>query len=235
MTTTTTPAAPLESAAQSAARTRSVQADCGTIRRIIADAVDAFADGRYRNARYGLSIAQRLQQRARRDLTAPVVGGYTTRPATAAQVALRNELDALRVEIDDARTPIYRLDRQYEAATGYDDGAPDPWTIADAPASTAPQPEHVEFYGWRWFDGTNTYHSACVVVDGVVIFREPYAYGYGYQYETTCLAGYLAWRGEVADTMAPRTFFDARGVDFTSTVYDVKRKREMTLHVPYAD
>lgn len=49
------------------------------------------------------------------------------------------------------------------------------------------KPKNITIVGRRWFDkiNGNTYHSVSVVVDGVVVGHEPFAYGYGDGYIQT--------------------------------------------------
>jgi hypothetical protein len=82
----------------------------------------------------------------------------------------------------------------------------------------------IHISGRRWFDrkNGNTYFSSSIYVNGVLVERIPYEYGYGEQYLRDSMKllinkGYL-----------PRaTYAEQRGIRFTTEVADVARKSDL--------
>ena len=84
--------------------------------------------------------------------------------------------------------------------------------------------------GRRWFERTNgnTYHSAEIYVNGVFVYKIPFTYGYGNQFEHNAFEwlkknGYI----ETADKGAPSIYCRENGIEYHTTVSDVKRKKDL--------
>jgi hypothetical protein len=93
---------------------------------------------------------------------------------------------------------------------------------------------HVQVIGRRWFDGTNTYFSATVELDGEEVVNIPFEYGYGGHYRYRALAKLHAERPELfrEDPLGPlafgyRSLQPADNVRICHTVSNVKRKRDL--------
>lgn len=90
--------------------------------------------------------------------------------------------------------------------------------------------------GRRWFKRGpgNTYYSALIVVDGKVVYRIPYAYGYGDTYEQDAANwleknGYLSGRQRMPNGSREPLwqYCSDRGIAFLSTCSEVKRKKDL--------
>jgi hypothetical protein len=98
----------------------------------------------------------------------------------------------------------------------------------------------VSTYGYRWFDGNNTYHSVIVFIDGEEIFRSKVMeHGYGYHYEHTGFREFLKFtnQGKPSDygPVAPRRWYEEHGIDYETNVFDVKRKKDLFLFAPFGN
>lgn len=88
----------------------------------------------------------------------------------------------------------------------------------------------IQVIGRRWFERTNgnTYHSATLIVNGDTIGHEPFAYGYGSQYEQTARAILLnAFTIEGLDNLSPMWSICDQGHKFNSNATDVQRKKDL--------
>lgn len=89
----------------------------------------------------------------------------------------------------------------------------------------------IQIIGRRWFDRVNgnTYHSSELLVNGILVFREPYQYGYDSQYE------YTALRWLQSNYQMPKKWSDMSpvwrlrdyGITVNSSVSDVSRKKDL--------
>jgi hypothetical protein len=90
--------------------------------------------------------------------------------------------------------------------------------------------QNVVVVGRRWFEKTNgnTYHSAEIYVNGKFAHKIDFTYGYGYQFE------YNAWEWlkkngyfkNVSDS-SPGRWCRENGIEWSATVADVKRKKDL--------
>lgn len=82
----------------------------------------------------------------------------------------------------------------------------------------------VSVHGRRWFEKTNgnTYHSVRVLVNGLEIGRDNFAYGYGDQYKQTAVE-ILDGALEYPLTIQARE----RGILLDIDVVDVMRKKDL--------
>ena len=99
--------------------------------------------------------------------------------------------------------------------------------------------DQVQFLGRRWFESSygNTYHSATVAVlpkgsdRWIEVGSSGIHYGYGNQYEQTgreiLEAAYSMPRGWGKDRRRPLWKLQDYGVQFLSSVRDVKRERDL--------
>jgi hypothetical protein len=89
----------------------------------------------------------------------------------------------------------------------------------------------ITIIGKRWFDKVNgnTYYSAIGLVNGKQETEIKFSYGYGVQYEQDTIAALRA-KGFLKETdeKYPKsaTFKDV-GIDFYSSVSDVRRKKDL--------
>ena len=88
--------------------------------------------------------------------------------------------------------------------------------------------------GRRWFEKVNgnTYHSVDVYVNGDHVGREPFAYGYGSQYEQTALeilykAGIYTKDPEAKYSRVLWRTVDDNGDKLISSGTDVARKKDL--------
>lgn len=96
--------------------------------------------------------------------------------------------------------------------------------------STETNIRHVHVAARRWFDGTSTYHSVRVLVDGDEVVNEPFVYGYGSQYEQTAVEGLIlagVLDGTLESIFPLSLHLRERGVKYTTDVVDVTRKRDL--------
>lgn len=84
--------------------------------------------------------------------------------------------------------------------------------------------------GRRWFQRTygNTYHTADIYVDGVLVHTLPVQYGYGSQYSYNAVE-WLKANGYLPSdlTTFPRYYCEERGIAWVDTVTDVRRERDL--------
>ncbi len=94
----------------------------------------------------------------------------------------------------------------------------------------------ITIIGRRWFRKPvgNTYHSAEILVDGVLVHKIDYAYGYGIQYNHNAKVwltqnGYLPGIEVKAGTPGESLwrYCERQGITLVDTVTDVKRKRDL--------
>lgn len=95
----------------------------------------------------------------------------------------------------------------------------------------------VTIIGRRWFERVNgnTYHTAQIIVDGELIGKTPFQYGYGNQFEWNAWSwleehGYMPNREHSKNGSAEpgwRYFRDKHGLKYYVEVIDVKRKKDL--------
>jgi hypothetical protein len=97
-------------------------------------------------------------------------------------------------------------------------------------------PKSLTVVGRRWFNRLkgHTYYSAEIYVDGESVHKIPYAYGYGTQYECDAFDwleanGYLPGRQHHENGSAdpPWAYCQDRGIQYTRTVSEVRRKKDL--------
>ena len=83
--------------------------------------------------------------------------------------------------------------------------------------------------GKRWFERTNgnTYHSVDVYVDGELIGREPFTYGYGDGYKQTALDILTKVRPDIAGDVTVLWHLRDKGHKIITSVADVARKKDL--------
>ena len=91
--------------------------------------------------------------------------------------------------------------------------------------------------GRRWFDriNGNTYHSAEAFVNGKLIGRVAFEYGYGDQWQWTAAeilekAGYMPKREKFESTGGSESLWrycEKHNIDLVSTCSDVQRKKDL--------
>jgi hypothetical protein len=91
---------------------------------------------------------------------------------------------------------------------------------------------HVQVMGRRWFDGTSTFFSATVLLDGKEVVRIPFEYGPGDHYGYRALANLQEQKPELFEAperlaFGYRSLQPADNVRICHTVSDVKRKRDL--------
>lgn len=92
----------------------------------------------------------------------------------------------------------------------------------------------VVLVGRRWFNCGSTYHSCEIILDGKLVHKIDYTYGYGNQYE------WNAWKWLEANGYAPGrehssngskeppfSYCECKGIVYTTTVTDVSRKKDL--------
>lgn len=87
----------------------------------------------------------------------------------------------------------------------------------------------LEIHGRRWWQKTygNTYHSVEVLIDGVKVAHEPFAYGYGNEYSATAVK-LLKHAGIVPkDHHARSAYFLSDLFEVFEAVEDVERKKDL--------
>ena len=89
------------------------------------------------------------------------------------------------------------------------------------------KPKTITAIGRRWFERTNgnTYHSTEVYIDGVLLKRVPYEYGYGSQWEQTAQEVLKAAGYDLAYPLSMSC--RDKGITYVSSVTDVSRKRDL--------
>lgn len=99
-----------------------------------------------------------------------------------------------------------------------------------------PKTKSIVIVGRRWFEKTNgnTYHSAELYVNGSLVHKIDYAYGYGSQFEWNARRwldeqGYLPGIENRLGTPGESlwTYCDRHKIAYTCTVTDVARKRDL--------
>lgn len=91
------------------------------------------------------------------------------------------------------------------------------------------KPQHITVIGRRWFERVNgnTYHSVSVYVDGDLLERVPFTYGYGSQFEQSA-SDVLANAGLVPKgTYTLSRYFREHNVSYVCEVSDVARKKDL--------
>jgi len=91
--------------------------------------------------------------------------------------------------------------------------------------------QNIIVVGRRWFERTNgnTYHSAEIYVNGHMVHKIGFTYGYGSQYEWNAFE-WLKTNGYIKTLpyrCCPSTYCRENGIVWNSTVTDVKRKRDL--------
>lgn len=90
--------------------------------------------------------------------------------------------------------------------------------------------------GRRWFNRGpgNTYHSVEIHLDGNLVHKIPFAYGYGDQWEWNAWEwldanGYTPGREhhENGSAEMPRFYCERMGIMYTRTVTDVPRRKDL--------
>lgn len=94
-----------------------------------------------------------------------------------------------------------------------------------------PLPKSIHIAGKRWFDRVNgnTYHTAEIFVDGVLVHTTEREYGYGYQFETTAIH-WLQSVGYPCPDLSrelPRKWAERTGCTYAASVADVSRKKDL--------
>lgn len=91
------------------------------------------------------------------------------------------------------------------------------------------KPRSIVVLGRRWFQRTNgnTYHSVNVYVDGALIDRVPFTYGYGSHFEQTacdvlCKHGYLP-----SHTYPLAPYCREHNIECVVDVANVSRKKDL--------
>lgn len=86
---------------------------------------------------------------------------------------------------------------------------------------------NITVLGRRWFEKTNgnTYHSVSVYVDGQLIGRNPYEYGYGNQYEQSAQA--ILNNNGIGATYPLSMWARNNGHTLVQDVTDVQRKKDL--------
>ena len=92
-------------------------------------------------------------------------------------------------------------------------------------------PRQVHVSGRRWHRPRigGVYHTAEIYVDGRRVGMVGPAYGYGEQYEETATK-WLEDQGIIQprpEGEPPWSWYEKLGIDYTRTVYDVKRQRDL--------
>ena len=95
--------------------------------------------------------------------------------------------------------------------------------------------DSITVVGRRWFQKGpgNTYHSAAIYVNGALIHRIPYAYGYGQMYEQNAEEwliknGYIDAEKYKHGGYPPMwQLAEKNGFTYSSTVTDVARKKDL--------
>lgn len=95
----------------------------------------------------------------------------------------------------------------------------------------------VTVVGRRWFNRSqgNTYHSAEILVNGLVVRQIPYEYGYGEQYEQSAADWleeneFMPGRERSPNTggrESLRRYCERHGVAYSTSVTDVDRKKDL--------
>jgi len=93
-------------------------------------------------------------------------------------------------------------------------------------------PVVIHVHGRRWYERTNsrTYHSVSVFVDGELVVREPFRYGYGDQYLWTATEelekqGLMPGREDRHEGL--HRYCERLGVKLVVECDDVARKRDL--------
>jgi|CXWL01.1.fsa_nt_gi hypothetical protein len=95
--------------------------------------------------------------------------------------------------------------------------------------------KRIDIHGRRWWNKRtgSTYHSVSVEVDGVEVFKIPFAYGYDQQYLTNAM-NELQRRGLVSRIQyqggsweAPWVYAKRVGVELNYGAMDVNRKKDL--------
>jgi hypothetical protein len=90
--------------------------------------------------------------------------------------------------------------------------------------------QNIIVVGRRWFERTNgnTYHSAEIYVNGHMVHKIGFTYGYGYQFEWSAW-DWLKTNGYIKceDRSCPSTWCRKNGIEWSATVADVARKRDL--------
>jgi hypothetical protein len=97
--------------------------------------------------------------------------------------------------------------------------------------------DSITVVGRLWFNRGqgNTYHSAEILVNGLVVHKVPFEYGYGSQYEQSAAdwleaSGYMPGRRRSPNTggreSLPR-YCDRHCVAYSSSATDVSRKKDL--------
>ena len=96
--------------------------------------------------------------------------------------------------------------------------------------STFEDVQNIIVVGRRWFEKTNgnTYHSAEIYVNGHMVHKIGFTYGYGNQYEWNAFE-WLKKNSYInsSDRGCPSTYCRENGIVWNSTVTDVKRKKDL--------
>jgi hypothetical protein len=90
--------------------------------------------------------------------------------------------------------------------------------------------QNIVVVGRRWFERTNgnTYHSAEIYVNGHMVHKIGFTYGYGNQFEWNAWT-WLKNNGYIkgANSSCPSYWCRENGIVYNSTVTDVKRKKDL--------
>lgn len=81
--------------------------------------------------------------------------------------------------------------------------------------------------GRRWWDKQNTYHSAYLVVDGVMIQVARFSYGYGDSYVQSCEQFLNIPAEQSGHVPSLWRYCSANGIVFFQTVADVSAKKDL--------
>jgi hypothetical protein len=97
--------------------------------------------------------------------------------------------------------------------------------------------QSVTIIGRRWFEKTNgnTYHTATIYIDGEMVHKLPFQYGYGNQFEWNAVQwldenGYMPEREHHKNGSAEpgwAYFRDKHGLTYHVETIDVQRKKDL--------
>jgi len=93
--------------------------------------------------------------------------------------------------------------------------------------------KHIGIIGRRWFDGSNTYNTAEIFVNGRRVHKLPFGYGYGDHYETRAVEwliknGYIkAEPSKHGSYPALHRLASEHGFSKDSQAIDVPRKKDL--------
>lgn len=106
------------------------------------------------------------------------------------------------------------------------------FTAQDAPnIHPVKQGDSITIVGRRWFDRVNgnTYHSCECLINGNVVARVEFEYGYGdsYQYSGMKKLAALGYLPGFDSNSVPWRYCEERGINYYCTHSDVSRKKDL--------